>query len=314
MLLRYLAPLLCICSSVALRVDVIPPTRGTSPKPALTGAPSFSRRSALQLPMQLLALQGLTASPGAALAAATGGGFLEGQFSTQGGGPPKIPKLAPLTKGEPKPEELQRLAYGYQRLLYLLANWEKETTICIKGCKGAYESCGCLRDPVIVQAYMGYKSMEDPLFKAGDLMLRASTLISDDDFEAYNAAMEKWNNKADAGNVMAYVSSWGEANPGGGQDQILRFLKSAPAAGAARAQPLALRARRARVACRALRRVQDRGGGECCAAQDHHRRARHPASPGLSLCVATGSRSVVEGEDWVRRAVAASTMFVIPGP
>ena len=30
--------------------------------------------------------------------------------------------------------------------------------------------------------------------------------------------------QADAGNVMAYVSSWGEANPGGGQDNILRFL------------------------------------------------------------------------------------------
>ena len=24
---------------------------------------------------------------------------------------------------------------------------------------------------------------------------------------------------------MAYVSSWGEANPGGGQDQILKYLK-----------------------------------------------------------------------------------------
>ena len=56
-------------------------------------------------------------------------------------------------------------------------------------------------------------------------MLRASSLISDGDFEKYNTAMEKWNNKADAGNVMAYVSSWGEANPGGGQSEILRYLK-----------------------------------------------------------------------------------------
>ena len=72
---------------------------------------------------------------------------------------------------------------------------------------------------------MGYKSMDDPLFKAGDLMLRASTLVPDASFDKYNEAMEKWNNKADAGNVMAYVSSWGEANPGGGQDQILKYLK-----------------------------------------------------------------------------------------
>jgi hypothetical protein len=37
--------------------------------------------------------------------------------------------------------------------------------------------------------------------------------------------MEKWNNKADSGNVMAYVSSWGEANPGGGQDTIALYLE-----------------------------------------------------------------------------------------
>lgn len=123
-------------------------------------------------------------------------------------------------------EEMKRLALGYQRLQYLLANWEKETTVCIKGCKGPYEACGCLRDPIIVQSYMGYKSMEDPLFRAGDLMLRASSLVkSDEEFEKYTIAMEKWNNQADDGNVMAYVSSWGEANPGGGQDEIARYLE-----------------------------------------------------------------------------------------
>lgn len=151
---------------------------------------------------------------------------MEGQFESVGGGPPKIKGLAPLTKGEPSPAEINRLAVGYQRLQYLLKNWDAETTVCIKGCKGAYESCGCIRDPLVVQSYMGYKSMSDPLFKAGDLMLRASTLIkSDAEFERYNEAMEKWNAKADAGNIMAYVSSWGEANPGGGQDNILRYLE-----------------------------------------------------------------------------------------
>ena len=206
---------------LALRV---PAVRREASSSAPHAAPSLSRRSAI---FKLLALPALaaTAGPDAALAAATGGGFTQDQFTTQGGGPPKLPKLAPLTKGDPGPDELQRLVYGYQRLQYLLKNWEQETTVCIKGCKGAYETCGCTRDPIIVQAYMGYKSMEDPLFKAGDLMLRASVLIADKDFDKYNEAMEKWNNKADAGNVMAYVSSWGEANPGGGQDQILRFLK-----------------------------------------------------------------------------------------
>ena len=173
----------------------------------------------------LLALPAL-AAPTTTFAAATGGGFSKSQIETKGGGPPKIPELAKLTKGEPGPEELKRLAYGYQRLEYLLNNWEKETTVCIRGCKGGYDNCGCTRDPIIVQSYMGYKSMNDPLFKAGDLMLRASSMVkSDADFERYNAAMDKWTEKADAGNVMAYVSSWGEANPGGGQDEIARYLE-----------------------------------------------------------------------------------------
>ena len=43
--------------------------------------------------------------------------------------------------------------------------------------------------------------------QAGDLMLRAATLVkTDEEFEVYNTAMEKWNNKAEAGNIMANVS------------------------------------------------------------------------------------------------------------
>jgi hypothetical protein len=190
---------------------------------------SLSRRAMLAMPAALATLQVSSPMPpafAAQVGGGGGGGGLQGQ-ETLGGGPPTVGKLAPLTKGEPGPAELQRLAIGYRRLQYLLQNWEKETTVCIKGCTGkSYEGCGCTRDPVIVQAYMGYKSMEDPLFRAGDLMLRAATLVkSDDDFEKYTLAMEKWNNQADDGNVMAYVSSWGEANPGGGQDEIARYLE-----------------------------------------------------------------------------------------
>jgi len=46
----------------------------------------------------------------------TGGGFVDGQLQTRGTGPPKVSGLAPLTKGEPGPDELQRLAVGYKRL------------------------------------------------------------------------------------------------------------------------------------------------------------------------------------------------------
>ena len=87
---------------------------------------------------------------------------------------------APATAaaGVPTQQELGRLAQGYSRLQYLLQNWEKLTTVCIKGCVGAPEQCGCIRDPVIVQSYMGFKSMEDPLFKADQLMIRAQQLVA----------------------------------------------------------------------------------------------------------------------------------------
>ena len=190
------------------------------------GTPSIDSGSRPSRRTVLAALPSLLAAPSSVHAAVTGGGAGGGQLASIGTGPPKLDNVPALTKGEPKPEELRRLVLGYQRLQYLLTNWEKETTVCIKGCVGKYENCGCVRDPLVVQAYMGYKSMNDPLFRAGDLMLRASTLVtSDADFERYNEAMERWNNKADAGNVMAYVSSWGEANPGGGQDEIARYLE-----------------------------------------------------------------------------------------
>jgi len=173
-----------------------------------------------------LALPALAVAPSTARAAATGGGFTkESGISTQGGGPPSFGEIAKLTKGVPGEAELKRLSQGYARLQYLVSNWEKETTVCIKGCKGAYENCGCARDPIIVQSYMGYKSMNDPLFKAGDLMLRASDLVDDKNFDKYTGLVEKWNKKADSGNAMAYVSSWGEANPGGGQSEINRYLE-----------------------------------------------------------------------------------------
>jgi hypothetical protein len=212
-------------TSALLPGAVPPPVRRGAPhrSPALLSVPLASGLSRRALLLAMPVLPALR--PSSALAAATGGGFAGDDRATLGGGPPKLEKLAPLTKGEPSPEELRRLQLGYQRLQYLLDNWELETTVCIKGCKGKAENCGCIRDPIIVQEYMGYKSMNDPLFKAGSIMQRAATLVDDKNFDAYTETFEKWNLKADSGNAMAYVSSWGEANPGGGQDEIARYLK-----------------------------------------------------------------------------------------
>ena len=72
---------------------------------------------------------------------------------------------------------------------------------------------------------MGYKSTEDPLYRADKLMVRAAPLVDPDNFENYLDAVEKYKDKADNTALMAYTSSWGEANPGGGKDQVERWIE-----------------------------------------------------------------------------------------
>ena len=194
---------------------------------ALTGSGPPTRR-VMSRRAALLAVPAFTALPREAFGAATGGGFSGSGLAPQD--KVKMPKeLAtymppPSKKGVPSMDELERLSIGYQRLKFLLDNWEAETTVCIKGCKGKWEACGCERSPVVVQSYMGFKSMNDPLFKADALMIRAEPL-AEKQFEKYAALVDRWVEKADDGNVMAYVSSWGEANPGGGQSEVARYLE-----------------------------------------------------------------------------------------
>jgi hypothetical protein len=61
-----------------------------------------------------------------------------------------------------------------------------------------------------VQQYLGYKSTEDPLYRAEKLMVRAAQLVEPDDFENYLEVVEKYKDKADNSAMMAYTSSWGE--------------------------------------------------------------------------------------------------------
>jgi hypothetical protein len=67
--------------------------------------------------------------------------------------------------------------------------------------------------------------MDDPLFKADKTLLRLQALVPPDDEVDYLEAMEKWIENADEGSGMAYVSSWGEANPGGGKDRVDYFIE-----------------------------------------------------------------------------------------
>ena len=83
----------------------------------------------------------------------------------------------------------------------------------------------CDKTPLRVQDFLGYKSTEDPLFRADKLMVRAAPLVDPDNFEAYLDVVEKYREKADQGAMMAYTSSWGEANPNGGKEVVDEYLE-----------------------------------------------------------------------------------------
>lgn len=144
--------------------------------------------------------------------------------------------LPAVAAGVPSPEELSKLQRGYSRVTYLLQNWDELTSSC--GSKFYFsadeskqvvrtEGGGggtCDKTPLKVQEYMGYKSTEDPLYRADKLMLRAVPLVDPGTTDAYLDAVEKYREKADQTAMMAYTSSWGEANPNGGKEVVDAYL------------------------------------------------------------------------------------------
>jgi len=113
---------------------------------------------------------------------------------------------------------------GYKRLSYLLDNWDKETMICNKKNDSIiWDECD--RSPEKVMEYLGYKSMNDPLFKADKTIKRLQSLVPEEADDEYQEAYLKWMEKAEEGKDMAYVSSWGEANPGGGLDVKAAYIE-----------------------------------------------------------------------------------------
>lgn len=125
-------------------------------------------------------------------------------------------------------EDKSKLYQGLVRLNYLLDHWEEETTICGRSGDNPYISKnGCERTPMKVMDYLGYKDIQHPLFRAENTMRRLAPLVPTDRDAEYYDAMETWMMAAEAGNGLAYISSWGEANPGGGKDRVQLFLERA---------------------------------------------------------------------------------------
>mmetsp|Transcript_1660 Transcript_1660/g.2445 ORF Transcript_1660/g.2445 Transcript_1660/m.2445 type:complete len:243 (-) Transcript_1660:145-873(-) len=140
---------------------------------------------------------------------------------------PNIASAAKSKKGPPKNlNDEEKIVEGYKRLDYLLTNWEKETTVCNRN-DNPY--IGCERTPEIVMEYLGYKSMEDPLFRADKTLIRLQSRVPNnpDDEADYQEALDLFVEKAESANGMAFISSWGEANPGGGKDRVAMFIERA---------------------------------------------------------------------------------------
>jgi hypothetical protein len=89
-------------------------------------------------------------------------------------------------------DDKAKLVKGLERLNYLLSNWEAETTVCGMNDNPYTGTKGCERTPLKVMDYMGYKSMDDPLFKADKTMRRLEVLVPSDKESDYLEAIEKW--------------------------------------------------------------------------------------------------------------------------
>mmetsp|Transcript_87037 Transcript_87037/g.244071 ORF Transcript_87037/g.244071 Transcript_87037/m.244071 type:complete len:251 (-) Transcript_87037:123-875(-) len=109
-----------------------------------------------------------------------------------------------------------RITKGYNNLQYLLDNWDQETTVCNPDCK---------RSPDAVRNYLGLRSMEDPLFNFGKDLLKVTDAVNVDYYEEFQDAVEKWNTAIAGGNADAFISSFGEYNPGGGKETVELYLE-----------------------------------------------------------------------------------------
>ena len=129
---------------------------------------------------------------------------------------------------------------GLKEVQFLLDNWSKETTNPTSG----------EMDPDRVRLYLGLRTTSSPLFQFEKLLKAAVNEIPDDRFEDWIAASEGYSSAVAKVNELAFTSSFGEYNPGGGKDRV-----AVPRARARRGHQLPRRAQSDR---RALRRAAAR--------------------------------------------------------
>ncbi len=73
---------------------------------------------------------------------------------------------------------------------------------------------------------MGLRSTTDPLFQIEKVFDKIKYMdIDPDNLEPIFEAAEEWNTAVNMSNSMAFISQFGEYNPGGGKDEVLKYLE-----------------------------------------------------------------------------------------
>ncbi len=119
----------------------------------------------------------------------------------------------------PNSEELQRIKKGYNDINDLLENFEAYTTVC-------RENGGeCKRNADAIRKALGLRSTTDPLFQIEKVFAKVKNMDIDPELlETFFEASEEWDSAVSMSNSMAFISEFGEYNPGGGSDQVLKYL------------------------------------------------------------------------------------------
>lgn len=118
------------------------------------------------------------------------------------------------------PSDMSRFKKALTGVNYLLANWEQETQECTTSGQGI-----CTDSPDKVRYYFGLRTTDHPLFQLDKLYAKAQNKLPDDvDFEQWIEATEGLASQIAKINELAYTSSFGEYNPGGGKEQVRKYL------------------------------------------------------------------------------------------
>jgi Ca2+ transporting ATPase len=112
--------------------------------------------------------------------------------------------------------DLTRLRKGLTDVQYLLDNWATETVDPNSGDD----------KPDIVRRYVGLRTTDHPLFQIDKLLTTTlkNGLPDEVDPEDWVAKVEGLESSLAKINELAYTSSFGEYNPGGGKGQVRKYL------------------------------------------------------------------------------------------